>query len=287
MQNVGATPCGVPDVSLNVQASALARCPAALSQGRPGEAEQIARGVLSTNPQHPAALLFLGVALLLQRRPGEAVAPLEQAAGFGASSTVETHLAMALRDSGQAEAALTWFERATSRRPPFPAAFREFVTTLRGLRRFAEAEAVLRRGQQALPAMPDLDLMLGAVCLDRGKPADAQAAFARMLTRLPGHPEAIFGLGSALLQQGDFAGAAEQFRLILARDPRNVRALLNLGHCLMELGRWEEGVASLRATLAIDPKNRGHVLRMMVSCAHGRFWLRRSAITEILDGRTP
>jgi tetratricopeptide (TPR) repeat protein len=229
-------------------------------------------------------LFFLGVALLAQRRAGEAVAPLEQAARIRPDAAVETHLAMALRDSGQSAAALTWFERATSRQPAFAPAFMELGATHCRVRRFAEAEAVLRRGQQIAPTMLGLDLLLGAVCLDRANPSSAKAAFARVLTQVPGHPEALFGLGTALLHEGEFAGAIEQFRQIVARDPRHVRALLFLGHCLMELGQWDEGVAILRATIKIDPKNRGHVLRMLVGCARGRFWLKRRAAAEFLDG---
>jgi tetratricopeptide (TPR) repeat protein len=266
-----------------LEENALARCPAALSERRPAEAESAARSVLSTNPQHPVALFFLGVALLAQSRPQDAIAPLEQAAQIRPNAAnVETHLAMALRDNGQTAAALMWFERATSRQPAFALAFMEFGGTLRKLRRFAEAEAVLRRGLQSVRPTPNLDFLLGAVCLDRGNPAGAKAAFTRLLAMVPGHPEATFGLGSALIQEGEFERAAEQFRRILAREPRHVRALLHLGHCLMELGRWDEGVASLRATIQIDPKNRGHLLRMLVASGHGRFWLKRSAAAELL-----
>jgi cytochrome c-type biogenesis protein CcmH/NrfG len=155
------------------------------------------------------------------------------------------------------------------------------------MRRFADAEAVLRRGQALAPAMPDLDVLLGAVCLDRGDPVKAQAAFTRVLAQAPGHPEALFGLGTALVNQGEYARASEQYRQILARNPAHVRALLYLGHCLMELGQWDEGAATLRAALKVDPTMRGHVMRMLVSCAHGKFWLRRSTAAAFLDGREP
>ena len=40
----------------------------------------------------------------------------------------------------------------------------------------------------------------------------------------------------------------------------------------------------LRATLRIDPKARGDVVRMLVASARGKFWLKRSAIVQLLDG---
>ena len=267
--------------------NALRRCSAALAQRRPSEAEHFAREVLSINPQQPAALFFLGVAHLVQGRAQEAVKPLELAASNRAEASIETHLAMALRECGRVPEALTWFERATSRWPVFAPAFKELGLTYRQMRRFADAEAVLRRGQELAPPMPDLDVLLGAVCLDRGDPVKAQAAFTRVLAQVPGHPEALFGLATALLNQGEFVRAAEQYRQILARDPAHTRALLYLGHCLMELGQWDEGVATLRAAVKVDPTMRGHVMRMLVGCAHGKFWLKRSAAAAFLDGREP
>jgi len=265
--------------------NALRRCSAALAQRRPSEAEHIAREVLAANPQQPAALFFLGVAHLVQGRAQEAVKPLELAASNRPEASIETHLAMALRECGRVAEALTWFERATSRWPVFAPAFKELGATYRQMRRFADAEAVLRRGQELAPPMPDLDVLLGAVCLDRGNPVKAQEVFTRVLAQVPGHPEALFGLGTALVNQGEFVGAAGLYRQILAREPAHVRALLYLGHCLMELGQWDEGVAILRGAVKIDPAARGNVMRMLVGSAHGKFWLKRSAAAAFLDGR--
>ena len=267
--------------------NALRRCSAALAQRRPGEAEHIAREVLSSNPQQPAALLFLGVAHLVQGRAQEAVKPLELAASTRPEASIETHLAMALRECGRVAEALTWFERATSRWPVFAPAFMELGATYRRMRRFADAEAILRRGQELAPPMPELDMLLGAVCLDRGYPVKAQAVFTRVLAQVPGHPEALFGLGTALVNQGEFAVAAGHYRQILAREPAHTRGLLYLGQCLMELGQWDEGVTMLRAAAKVDPKMRGNAIRMLVSTAHGKFWLKRSAAAALLDGREP
>src|SRR5262249_28593959 len=113
-------------------------------------------------------------------------------------------------------------------------------------------------------------------------PQGARDAFARVLERMPGHPEALFGLGVVCINEGEFSRAAEQFRVVITRDPRHVRARLHLAHALMELSQWDEALACLRATVQIDPTSRGNAIRMMVSAARGRFWLKRSAIAEIL-----
>src|SRR4029453_10603747 len=92
---------------------------AAIDTQRPEKAERIARTVLSRHPQHPAALHLLGLALLMQKRPREAVGFLADAARDTADPLLETHYALALRDVGRKDEAIVWLERALSRRPVF------------------------------------------------------------------------------------------------------------------------------------------------------------------------
>lgn len=255
---------------------------AAIQGGRVGEAERIARDVLSRRPQHPAALHLLGIALLSQQRAQDALAPLQEAARAGADPAVETHLAVALRSTGQPAAALAALERATSRQPPYAPAFLELGTLLRKQRQYSQAQAVLKRGLEVAPSMPELSMLLGGVFLDRADHANAKVAFARALTHAPGHPDALLGFGIALLYEGEFARAAERFRQIVAREPGHVRGRLNLGYCLIELGQWEEGIAWLRATVKLDPKSGPNAMRMLIASGRGRFWLKRSDAVAFL-----
>jgi hypothetical protein len=72
------------------QREVLARAVAAGNSGNLSEAERIVREILSKTPQHPDALQLLGVLLLGQKRPREAVAPLEEAARNTANPELET-----------------------------------------------------------------------------------------------------------------------------------------------------------------------------------------------------
>jgi tetratricopeptide (TPR) repeat protein len=261
---------------------ALRQGMAAIQRGQAPEAERIARNVLARRAQHPGALHLLGIALLSQQRAQDALAPLQEAAAAGADSAIETHLAAALRHTGQQAAALAVLERATARQPPFAPAYLELGLLLRKQRRFAEAQAVLKRGLDVAPSMPELSMLLGGVFLDRADHANAKVAFARALANAPGHPEALLGFGIALLYEGDFARAAERFRQIVAREPGHVRGRLNLGYCLIELGQWEEGIGWLRAAVKLDPKSGPNAMRMLIASGRGRFWLKRSAAIEFL-----
>jgi tetratricopeptide (TPR) repeat protein len=261
---------------------AVRRAMAAIQSGRPDQAEGVARALLTGHSRHPAALHVLGLALLAQRRPREAIAPLEEAARDRTDPAIETHLAIALRQVGRSADAESWLERATSRRPAFGPAFRELGLLLYSLRRLAEAESVLRRGQEIAPALPEWSVVLGGIFLERGDRAQAKVAFAQALANAPGHPSALFGLGSALMDEGEFAPAAERFRQALARDPSYTQARLNLGLCLLELARWDEAVACLRAAVKAAPSCYGKALRTLVTSGHSRFWLRPSAAARFL-----
>jgi tetratricopeptide (TPR) repeat protein len=279
------TQAGIPKgvrATKAAEAESLARAVAAGNSGNLSEAERIVRDVLAKNPHQLEALQLLGALLMGQKRPREAVAPLEEAARNSADPELETHLARALREIGRADDALKWLYRAIEREPAHARAFQEAGDLLRALRRYAEAEAVLKRGLEAAPTVPELSLALGGVYLDRAESANAKIAFARALALAPAHPDALLGFGIALQYEGEFARAAERFRRVLARDLGHNRARMNLGYCLIELGQVDEGIACLRAAVQAAPHNYGSALRMLISAGRGRFWLKRSAAAACL-----
>ena len=269
------------------EGEALTRAMAAGNSGNLSEAERIAREILAKNPQHLEALQLLGAVLLGQKRPRDAVAPLEEAARISANPELETHLAMALREIGRPDEAQKWLYRAIDRQPAYARAFQELGNLLRTMRNYTEAEAVLKRGLEAAPTVPELSLVLGGVYLDRANSRSAKVAFARALSILPGDADALLGFGIALQYEGDFARAAERFRRVLTRDPGHHRARMNLGYCLLELGQLDEGIACLRAAVQAAPHSYGSALRMLIAAGRGRFWLKRSAAAACLgfDGK--
>ena len=256
---------------------------AAVDAQRPDEAERIARAVLSGHPQHLGALHLLGVALLIQKRPREAVGPLTEAARNSTDPRLETHYALALRDVGRNDEAITWLERAISRRPIFAPAFHELGLVLCGLRRYDEAEAVLKQGTELAPSVSDLWVELGGVYICKVDPANAKVAFARALVLVPAYVRALHGFGTALLLEGECERAADQFRDVLAHRADHLRARIDLAHCLLELGQFEAGVAELRTIVRVAPKCYGNALKMLASSRRGRLWLRPSAAAAFLQ----
>ena len=259
---------------------------AAIDGRRPDEAQRVAREVLDRHPQHAGAQHLLGLALLIQQRPLEAVGPLAEAARDTVDPLLETHYALALRDVGRKDESIDWLKRAMSRKPVFAPAFHELGLIFCGMRRYDDAEAVLKQGIALAPGVAELSVELGGVYICRAEPANAKDEFARALALAPDHVRALHGCGTALLFEGEFERAAGQFRQVLARNPEHLRARLDLAHCLLELGCFEAAIAELRILVRSSPRHYGVALKILASSRRGRLWLRPSmaaAFLQIID----
>jgi tetratricopeptide (TPR) repeat protein len=262
----------------------LQRAVFALNGGRAADAERIAAEVLKTSPRNFMALHVLGSALLMQGRGADAIAPLETAARGGHDPKIETLLAIALRQAGRPDDALTWLKRAIKRRPPHAPAFYEYGCLLTLLKRDDEAIQAFERGLDIAPMMAEISIQLGYVWLRRRNYADAKAAFGRALNSSAAPPGALFGLARAHLETGDIAAAAGYFRRYLTSQPNDSGSWLQLGYCLLELGDRDAGLECFRTAAHGDPKNYGKVLAGMVKSGRGRFWLRPSGAARFLQG---
>jgi len=255
---------------------------AAIDRGQPHDAERLARNVLGRIPQHPSALHLLGCALLLQGHPRQAVAPLERAARASKDPTIETQLAIALRQSGRTDDALIRLRRATKRRPAYPAAFHELGFLLFSSGRVEEAIAVIAQGLELAPRMPELSVLLGGIHHARHDRAKAKAAYAQALAVAPGHADAHYGMGVVLFDDGEFLLAAQHLERSVAANPADAQAQLKLAACLLELGRSDEALGRLRTVTRSEPHLYGVALKVVSSSSRGRFWLRPSSAAKDL-----
>ncbi len=255
---------------------------AALQNGSAQEAERVARDVLSRYRNDARALELLGLALLEQARPAEAIAPLEQSVRVRRDAPNQTYLALALLATGQSAKAKTLLQRATDRRPPFPPAFFELGKLLRQEWRLAEAEAIFERGMEAAPRVAEFPLRLGTLRLERGNMEGAKQAFTSALAIAPGLPAALQGLVYSLKDSGDFEAAAEWARQAFAREPSDTKAHLLLATCLLELGQSEEATRHLRTLVGSSPELFGKAIKAFADVGRGRLWLKPSAAGEFL-----
>jgi tetratricopeptide (TPR) repeat protein len=261
---------------------ALQRAMFALNSERPGEAERIADEVLKRDPRHAGALYILGCALLMQGRAQDAVAPLESAARSRRDPAIDTQLAIALRQVGREEDALSRLKRATKRDLPYAGAYHELGRLLVGMGRYEEAIEALSRGVEIAPMMPQLSIQLGYAFLNCHDAGNAKIAFARALDISPNAPDALFGMAKSHRELGDNTPAAAYFRRHLASAPGDRASWLHLGHCLLELGELEAGYECFRIAARDDPRHYGNALASLAASGRGRFWLKPSQAARFL-----
>jgi tetratricopeptide (TPR) repeat protein len=257
----------------------------ALRSQRPTEAARIAGEVLKADPRHTRALHILGCALVMQGRAHDAIAPLEAAAQGRRDPDIETQLAIALRQAGRHDEALSRLKRTTKREPTYAAAFGELGSLLAAMERHDEAIAALKRGLEIAPLMADLSVQLGYVFLARRNCTDAKAAFARALDISPGSFEALYGIAKAHQELGENQTAANYFRRCLTVRPNDASALLGLGQCLLELGQRDAGYDFFRSAARGDAQRYGQALSSLAASSRGRFWLKPSAAARYLRGQ--
>jgi Flp pilus assembly protein TadD len=255
-----------------------------VQSGRPRDAELIVSDVLKRSPRNPGALHVMGCALLVQGQPADAIAPLQEAARLLHRPDVDTQLAIALRQVGRNDDALSRLKRAIKRTPPYAMAFHELGFLLNSMGRFAEAVDALKQGLTIAPMVPELSIQLGNVCLAQNDRAGARAAFTHALTIRPDSPDALAGIGTALFLDGERAAAADAFRDYLRVQPNDMLVRIKLGVCLLETGDREASDDCFRA-VARQTKQHNDVLGAMVKAARGRFWLRPSDAVRFLEGK--
>jgi tetratricopeptide (TPR) repeat protein len=264
--------------------SALERAAIAVRNSRPNEAEQLAAQLLKNDPRNFRALHILGCALLSQGRAYEALNPLEAAARGRHDAEIDTHLAMALRQAGRHEDALSRLKRATRRQPTYAPAFHELGCLLAEMDRDAEAIEAFRNGIAIAPMMPELSVQLGYAHLRCRDVVAARSAFARALDIVPNSPDALFGMAKSHQEVGENQEAAEFFRRYLAIRPNDAGAWITYGHCLLEQGELDNGYACFRTAARGSPQRYSRALSSLIASGHGRFWLKPSAAAQYLLG---
>jgi Flp pilus assembly protein TadD len=248
-----------------------------------GEAERLASEVLRAERGNTQAASLLGQSLLTQNRPGEAIMPLERAARRSGDPALETLLAIALASSGQHDEALAQLRKTTARRPVFPPAFRELATQLGKKGESAQAIATLESCLALAPHMVELLMDLAKLYLERNERARARAALTKALAVAPGRPDVLAVLARVMLLDGEYDAAADAYRHALAQKPDDAMTRTEFAVCLMEMGQREQGEANLRAALRDSPQLLFRGVHSLAASAHGRFFLRPSAIVKFLQ----
>lgn len=259
------------------------------SAGRPLEAEQVLRQLISANPSHGHGLHLLGVAVYQLGRYQEAISYLHKAVELLPNQALfQTNLGEMLRQQGQIAEAIRWGEKAVKMNPMLATAHSNLGIALYDHKEYTRAEeehhqalaldatllqslnnmgSIERAKQNRLAAIEWYEKVLsinanyietlsnlGAVLVESDRADEAAPLLERGLVMAPTSAELLSNLGLAYLKQDKLEQAKIQFNSALAHKPNYATALTGLAAVLNETDELNEAEALLKRALVIDPE---------------------------------
>jgi Flp pilus assembly protein TadD len=217
---------------------------ALLQDERPDEAvDALRRAERLSEAPNPALLLSLGTALLRTDAYAEAVDVLEEGAKrFPRAAPILVQLGYAHYTKLEGSLARAALLRARTVAPENPRAPFYLGLTEAALGELESAAASFHIAVQLDPGNPEARVALGRTLSQLGRPAEAGEAYRAALALEPGSPAALVGLGRLALERGRPEDAVRSFEAALSRDSAHRQALYNLAAALSLLGRAEEAV---------------------------------------------
>jgi tetratricopeptide (TPR) repeat protein len=205
-------------------------------------------------PQHVAPLLALATKLLRAGRPGDAIAPLHDAALLEPSNPVILHdLGLACLEVGRIPDAIAAFERAVASNPRYSDAYFRLGIAFEKLGNIGGAIAAYDRATKLLPSLTEAWFRAGALLYTLGHREGAIGCFRRAAATGGRHSFGSLGKARALLIENRNQEAEQVLRETLVADPRNAMAYDLLGNLLSEFGRFDEARACFERAIALAP----------------------------------
>lgn len=236
--------------------------------GRRQEAEALYRQVLAQQPNHAAALHFLGLLLHQTGRSEEGLDLIEQSVTLQpGNADFLNNMGTVMRDLGRVAAAVDFFRGAVDVRPDQLAARDNLGSSLKQLGQFEAAEEIYRGTIGRNPFHVRARIGLAETLQEAGRLDEAIALFRESLSIRPKDAELLYGLGVAMMEKGKLAEAAELARQAVAITPAMAKAWLLLTQVKRQTERDKE-LAGMEAEHGKAPQ--GSLARMQLSFGLGK-----------------
>ncbi|MGB0115169.1 MAG: sulfotransferase [Terriglobales bacterium] len=187
-------------------------------------------------------------------RPGDAIAPLRDAALMQPSNAIIQHdLGLACLEVGRVPDAIAAFERAVASDPRYTDAYFRLGIALEKLGNIGGAIVAYERATKLLPSLTEAWFRAGALVYTLGHRDQAIGCFRRAAATGDRNSFGRLGKARALLTEDRNQEAEQVLRETLVADPRNAMAYDLLGNLLTEFGRFDEARACFERAIAIAP----------------------------------
>ncbi|MDX8508787.1 tetratricopeptide repeat-containing sulfotransferase family protein [Mesorhizobium captivum] len=236
--------------------------------GRRQEAESLYRQVLGQQPNHAAALHFLGLLLHQTGRSEEGLDLIEQSVTLQSrNADFLNNMGTVMRDLGRVAAAADFFRGAVEIRPDQLAARDNLGSSLKQLGQFEGAEEIYRGTIGRNPFHVRARIGLAETLQEAGRLDEAIALFRESLSIRPKDAELLYGLGVAMMEKGKLTDAADLARQAVAIAPAMAKAWLLLTQVKRQSERDPE-LAGMEAEHAKAPRE--SLARMQLSFGLGK-----------------
>jgi len=207
-----------------------------------------------TAPQQISPLLASATELLRAGRPGDAIAPLREAALLQPSNSIIQHdLGLACLEAGNIADAVSALQRAVAGNPRYADAYFRLGVALEKSGNIGEAIVAYDRATQLLPSLTEAWFRAGALVYTLGHRDEATGCFRRAAETGGETRFGRLGKARALLTEDRNQEAEQVLRRTVARDPKNAMAHDLLGNLLSEYGRFDEARQCFERAIAIAP----------------------------------
>ncbi len=208
--------------------SKIKKAQALLQADQLAEAGVLLEQIVKTERRDADVWLMLGIISGKQGQHARSVDYLRKALELRPGDIqILYNLGIALRGSGNVEAALGAFQRVVKLQPDFRDAGACVADACSTLGRLDESVDAFREALRYQPGNAELHSNLGSALQAKGLVDEAVACYRKALQINPNLPS-YDSLGSALTGQGKFDAALDAYREGLRRQPDNVRVFSNL-----------------------------------------------------------
>ena len=211
----------------------------------------------SPNPAAPrqvAPLLALATQFLRAGRPGDAIAPLRDAALIEPfNAAIQHDLGLACLEVGRVPDAIAALQRAVSIDPRYGDAHFRLGIALEKLGDIRGAIVAYDRTTKLHPSLAEAWFRAGALVHTLGHREEAIGCFRRAAATAAKTSYGRLGKARALLIENRTREAEQVLREALVADAGNAMAYDVLGNLLSEVGRFDEAHACFERAIAIAP----------------------------------